>query len=342
MPQNGHPAVPHATEGAQGAMRIIISTRKGRSPSMLLLQNLIRPFGTSLVKPGKPTAAGSPRLTPHRSAKKNGCTVEDRKVEGIFLYDVVHHGTRAGEKGSSGSATKRIYYFAGGGFQSPPSPQHWSLVQMIARTTGAIVTVVSYPLAPHTPAKDSIPMLLRLYPRLFDTVDEQIMFMGDSAGGNVALALMLAALREPQASDNSPPVPHAIFLISPCADAKNDNPAMRDTDKNDPLLSVKYTGEVAEAWAKGLADRGDPLVSPTYGDLDALRRRGVRLDGIVGTWDVLCPDTLVLLEKAAKAGVTGEWLVWDRQMHCFPLIWRYGLKDGQAGADWIVRVIKSY
>lgn len=192
---------------------------------------------------------------------------------------------------------------------------------MIARTTGAIVTVVSYPLAPNTPAKDSMPMLLRLYLRLFDSDDEQITFMGDSAGGNVALALVLAALREPQASDVPPLVPHAIFLISPCADAKNDNPAMRDTDKNDPLLSVKYTGEVAEAWAKGLPDRGDPLVSPTYGDLGALRRRGVRLDGIVGTWDVLCPDTLVLLDKAAKAGIAGEWLVAEEQMHCFPLIW---------------------
>jgi acetyl esterase/lipase len=163
-------------------------------------------------------------------------------------------------------------------------------------------------------------MLLRLYPHLFHK-DEQTIFMGDSAGGNVALALVLAALRPTQTSDVAPPVPHAVFLISPCADAKNDNPAMRETDKNDPLLSVKYTGEVAEAWAKGLADRDDPLVSPTYGDLDALRRRGVRLDGIVGTWDVLCPDTLVLLDKAAKTGITGEWLLWEKQMHCFPLIW---------------------
>lgn len=105
MLQNGHPAVPHATEGSQ--MRV--SVRNERSFSMILLQSAIRPFGTLLVKPGKPTATGSPRLTPHRSAKKNGCTVAEREVEGIFLYDVVHHGTRSGEKGSSGSARKRIY-----------------------------------------------------------------------------------------------------------------------------------------------------------------------------------------------------------------------------------------
>lgn len=86
-----------------------ITARHGRSRSMILLQTLIRPFGTSLVKPGKPTAAGSPRLTPHRSAKKNGCSVQERQVEGIWLYDVVHQGGRTDEKSPSGSARKRIY-----------------------------------------------------------------------------------------------------------------------------------------------------------------------------------------------------------------------------------------
>lgn len=138
--------------------------------------------------------------------------------------------------------------------------------------------------------------------------------MGDSSGANLALAVPLLVLsKQPEAA-----APSGIFLISPCVDTRNNNPDMADVGRHDPILSVKYTGWVAETWTKGM-DRSDPSVSPILADLSILRRRNIRLNGVVGKYDVLAPDTLLLLDKAKSLGVSGRWLVWDQQMHCFPL-----------------------
>jgi len=198
--------------------------------------------------------------------------------------------------------------------------------------------MVSYPLAPKSPAKDSIPSLVPFYRSIlqFQEGGEQVILMGDSAGGNVALCLVLYVLSQ----DPEAPIPNSIFLISPCADARNSNPQMKLIDKHESILSVSFTGQVAEKWAVGL-DRADPLVTPLLGPLELLKERGIRVDGITGTYDVLSPDTLLLIEKLQKVDVTGSWLVWERQMHCFPLAWRYGLSDSKQGADWIIEQIKS-
>lgn len=67
-----------------------------------------------------------------------------------------------------------IYYFAGGGFRAPPSSEHWKFCAQLASSlslpplgntstaeraeTAAHMTLVSYPLAPNSPARDSLPL----------------------------------------------------------------------------------------------------------------------------------------------------------------------------------------
>lgn len=63
-----------------------IEHRAGRSLSTRALHACIRPFGSRLVKPGKPLPAGSPRLSVPALAKKH-CHVNERQVENIWLYD---------------------------------------------------------------------------------------------------------------------------------------------------------------------------------------------------------------------------------------------------------------
>ena len=77
----------------------------------------------------------------------------------------------------------------------PPSPEHWKLcAELSHRLPHSTISIVSYPLAPNSPAKDSIPALEALYPHLFPSAtetDEEITFAGDSAGGCVVLGLVL-------------------------------------------------------------------------------------------------------------------------------------------------------
>ena len=85
---------------------IEVTTRTDRSFGMATLQTLVRPFRPMLVKPGKPTSAGSNQLDVHRSAKRH-FRVEERQVEGIWVYDIVPKTTKESKGGAAHK--KRIY-----------------------------------------------------------------------------------------------------------------------------------------------------------------------------------------------------------------------------------------
>lgn len=197
--------------------------------------------------------------------------------------------------------------------------QHWQFVHELAISVPAMVTVVSYPLAPHSPAKDSIPHLAKLYYTIMQESkdkNEEIIFMGDSAGGNIVLCLPLyVAARDEQA-----PLPFRILVIAPGADCRITNPDIPPLDAYDPFLSYAYLQEVTALWAKDL-DRGDPMVTPLLADFTPLKKNNVILDGIFGTWDVLAPDNKLLMEKARDAGLEGSYIVAEEQIHVYPLTW---------------------
>lgn len=164
--------------------------------------------------------------------------------------------------------------------------------------------------------------------------DEDVIFAGDSSGANLALSLVHNILSQnPRAR-----VPSRIMLISPVVDMRNGNPDMAAVDKNDPLLSSKFTGEVARAYCGVETDPADPRVSPLLRDQTVLGRRGVTVDGVIAGYDVLGPDARKLREKCQAQGVSGEWLEWEKMIHCFPLAFCYKfLPESNEAVDWILR-----
>jgi hypothetical protein len=98
---------------------IHVITRRDRSFYTCIIQAITRPFRQYLGRPSKkPQPAGSPELSPHKSAYK-GVDVKHRTVCDIHVYDIIS------KKSATPTVRKRIYYFCGGGWQSPPSSQHW-------------------------------------------------------------------------------------------------------------------------------------------------------------------------------------------------------------------------
>src|SRR5690348_12981266 len=106
----------------------------------------------------------------------------------------------------------------------PPSSEHWSFCAYLARSLPlSFVSIVSYPLAPHTPAPAALPTRLALVESMMTPakVDhETVTLVGDSAGGNVALATTIEALRQNYANSSSSTsggihAPHRWLLISP-------------------------------------------------------------------------------------------------------------------------------
>ena len=134
------------------------------------------------------------------------------------------------------------------------------------------------------------------------------MVSGDSAGGGLALALILS-LR-----DGGEDLPAGAILLSPWLDLGRDRRADPDLVRSDVLLSPSWLAACARAYAAP-AVWDDPLVSP-------LRASHAGLPGLLiqaGTDELLAPDAALLAASASAAGVDVTYTSWPRRWHDFAL-----------------------
>jgi acetyl esterase/lipase len=323
---------------------ITVTERDDRSQLMSVLHLLVRCFRNQ-INGGQPKhGSGSIILDPPKS-KLRRCTLSKRTVCDIHVYDLCLP-TKLPEKGR-----KRIYYFAGGSWQKEPTEQHWSVCSKMAKSMpDTIVSMVSMPVAPTDPAPKSFPLCLKLYRQLMIEAREagdKVILAGDSSGANVVLCLTLEALREDaesgldvSAQDTSSAHPIAIMAISPSTDLTRANPDIEKLAKLDPLLSPGVIRQTAAAWTADW-DAADRKVSPINADILLLAKRGIRVHGITAGCDVLAPDGVLFRNKLSELGVQGEWLHWEKQMHCFVLTLPYGLREAEEGVQWVIDVLKK-
>lgn len=359
---------------------------------------ILRPLRPRLVGFKGPLPQGSPPLE-KRPASHYGVHIKERTVrvaarthtpltqatgpEGsqfqeLYLYDFepARDHSEIDREGTKKEYRHTVYYFSGGGFCSPAGAEHWKLCARMAKNLagdGVRIVLVSYPLAPNSPAKDSLPLLRNwLLQALEEAVenaraDETITLMGDSAGGNVALSLgfwwseqfktATTELEEQNAKLDSDAVAcldvlrrlKSVVPISPPTDFRNTNPEIARVNKIDPVMNTEITTSAADRWTKdwqwanGTA-KADPILSAALTEQEAwvaLRQSKLRVDGLFGTADVLAPDCEVFMEACKKAGIPGKWLVWEGQMHCFPLIQCYGVAEGKEGHRWLCDRVKE-
>jgi len=321
---------------------IKVDHRSSHSTAVTAIQKLLKPFGDKILEAGDPMPAGSPKLKPHRTSHGSRiCDVMEIRVEDTWIYSLTNLSCSTSQK------KHKIYYFAGGGFRGGPTEQHWSFCEeMCTQLPEYEVNLVSYPLVPNSPAAHSLPHLERLYIRLEKEAIEQgvrITLMGDSAGGNIVLVLgIYAATRwlEDKANPNHTCPVKCIFAICPATDLRHQNSEIDAIERKDPLLSRKIIEEVATDW-RGDMSASDPRISPVLAELSVLRRANIKVDGIIGGYDVLASEGLQFREKLAEAGVVGDWLHWEKQMHCFVLMFQYHLPEPAAAKDWILDVLRA-
>lgn len=218
----------------------------------------------------------------------------------------------------------------------PPSSNHWRFIaELSKRIPDSVISLISPPLAPHSPAPVTIPHLVKLFRTLLSNGrDETLSFAGDSSGGNLVLAVMLEVLKtRPEIKG-----PANLMLIAPAVDLRFTNSKIREVERYDPVLRLPIEIETAKSWADswGLSD---PRLSPVLADLIILKERHVSVHGLTGGYDILTPDTLLFRDKSQAAGVSGEWLEWEKQMHCFPIAFTYRLPESVKGKDWIIEVL---
>lgn len=186
----------------------------------------------------------------------------------------------------------KILYFHGGSYVAETSEQHWEFIEQIVNDTGATIILPDYPLTPKYTYKDVFKMMVPFYKEIIEKVDiNNLIIMGDSAGGGLGLAL------EERIGEENLPMPAKTILISPWLDVRLTNPEIDVIQKNDKELN-KETLKLAGIAYAGEDGINSYLVNPIEGDLSKIENVTI----LTGTYDILNPDVQILKEKAEKVG----------------------------------------
>ena len=163
-----------------------------------------------------------------------------------------------------------------------------------------------YPLTPKYTYKDVFKMVKPLYKEILEEVaPENLILMGDSAGGGLSLALIEEISKENYA------IPSKTLLISPWLDVRLTNHKIDEVAPNDKDLNKEALKIAGVAYAGGEENTGNYLVSPIEGNLTKLKNITI----FTGTYDILNPDVYVLQEKAKEQGVDIEVKEYEKAGH---------------------------
>jgi epsilon-lactone hydrolase len=201
-----------------------------------------------------------------------------------------------------------ILYVHGGAFVLGSRNTHRQIASQIAIAARARALVVDYRLAPEHPFPAGLDDAVRSYRALLDAgVDaRRIVIAGDSAGGGLALAA-LVALREAGC-----PLPAGAVLLSPWTDLALSGPSHVTRAAADPLLATEGMPGFVRAYL-GDRDPRTPLASPLYADLAGLPPLFVQ----VGDDEVLLDDATRVATRAEAASVKVTLEVWEGMWHVF-------------------------
>lgn len=202
-----------------------------------------------------------------------------------------------------------ILFFHGGGYCIGSAQTHRDLVSRLCTASGARALSVDYRLAPENPFPAAVDDGVAAYRwlRSQGIPARSIVIAGDSAGGGLALATLLA-LKE--AGDE---LPAGGVCMSPVTDHAKEGESMRTKVDLDPMVHPTSSTAYSQMYLAG-GDARAPLASPLYADLKGLPPLLI----LVGTWEVLLDDSTRFAEKAKASGVPVELEVWNEMIHIWP------------------------
>ena len=207
---------------------------------------------------------------------------------------------------------KIILQLHGGGYMAKIKNAYYNMaINYCDAGNGISVLSPDYRVAPEDPYPAALEDALESYQWLLDHgwSGEQIIVVGDSAGGGLAMALTMY-LR-----DHDMPLPCGIVAMSPWTDVTASGESYTLNYELDPLFgNSKETMIYVNDYA-GDHDKRDPYISPVFGSFRDFPPMLIQ----VGSIEMLLSDSITAASKADAAGCEVRLSIYDDMFHVFQM-----------------------
>ena len=203
-----------------------------------------------------------------------------------------------------------ILHCHGGGYSTGSSLYARTLTSKLAESTSMDVLCFDYRLAPEHPypAATEDAMKAWNYLMLSGYGARDVILTGDSAGGNLALSLVLKLKEEGRI------LPGGLVLMSPWTDLTSSGKSFTTKAELDPVLDSAYIDRMIHAYAEG-QNLKNPFISPLFGNFDGFPPTYIQ----VGENEILLSDSLRLHQNLVDANVSVKMDTYPGMWHVFQM-----------------------
>lgn len=200
-----------------------------------------------------------------------------------------------------------ILYLHGGGYSFYPRNFYDNLSAQIALAAAAKVFALDYRLSPEHKFPAQLEDAMRAYRWLLQKGADpgRMVLAGDSAGGNLAMALLL------RLRDSGVAMPALTVCLSPATDFAEESawaPAESEFDWITPAMALRWVD-----WFCTKEQRNDPLVSPINADLRGLPPIYIQAGG----YEILLAGMQEFVRRAEAQGADVVLEIWPEMNHDF-------------------------
>lgn len=206
--------------------------------------------------------------------------------------------------------TKVLLYTHGGGFAVGSAASHRKLAGHVAKAVGVVTFVLDYRRAPEHPHPAQVEDGVAVFKALVDSGihPHDITTVGDSAGGNLAIAIPLAL------KEQGEPLPGQVIAFSPWLDMENKGETLVTNDATDALITPQLLeGMIAGVLGASVSPQ-NPLANPLYADFAGFPRLYIT----AGSVESLMDNATRLSALAEAAGVDVTLSIGEGQQHVYP------------------------
>lgn len=230
-------------------------------------------------------------------------TSEDKKVHGVPVQLTLPKGLREREDAPI------LFYLFGGGFVVGSPRDDLPILAGLSHRLGARCVTPDYRLAPEHAFPCALDDIETVYRAILENHEPgRVVIAGESAGGNLALALLL------RCRSKGLPMPAGAALLSPWSDLSKNGDTTNMAMGFDPTLDYdRYLQCAATAYVAD-ADVTDPFISPIYGTYDSAFPPILIT---TGTRDLFLSDCARLSTRLRQAGADVSLHVWEGMWHVF-------------------------